>query len=364
MKDPNRQRRLSSLNAAFIFTGLLALIAIVFACKCTYPAVAFLIALAAFASGGITGFIFGIPRTMQKSTSTEGHTEVHDNTNLEQISDWLTKIMVGVGLTQINSIKSGFYTLSEQAGIAIGGSTAAAEQNTVFAGAILLFFALDGFLICYLWTRLVLTDIQKKGIAADVDKKIFDQDEKDKVATTAVFKQLNRSSDTRDIPTDEMYAILKGASGKTISDIYIMAVNYRKNHWKSSPDCVAKTIPIFESLVLLDKKDEYPENYAQLGYALKDKSVPDYEKAIANFTKAIQKFNANKITAGLSTIYFNRALAQIHLENKFPHHPSDAAIAEQISKDIQAAKTDKLVRDMIPQTILPEWQRLNNLPTD
>src|SRR5690606_13665994 len=130
MKDPNHQRRLSSLNAAFIFTGLLALTAIFFACKCTYPAVAFLEALAAFASGGITGFIFGIPRTMQKSTATDGHTEVHDNTNLEQISDWLTKILVGVGLTQINAIKSGFYTLAEQAGVAVGGP-AAAPQNTV-----------------------------------------------------------------------------------------------------------------------------------------------------------------------------------------------------------------------------------------
>ena len=60
------------------------------------------VAAAATAVGAFLGFLFGIPRTLQGNT-TPGPDEIADyrpNTNLEQISDWLTKILVGVGLVK------------------------------------------------------------------------------------------------------------------------------------------------------------------------------------------------------------------------------------------------------------------------
>ncbi len=72
--------------------------------------------------GGALGFLFGIPRTLQQeggSPSAEANPEGAEaggpthridyrvNTNLEQISDWLTKILVGVSLTQISEIRDG-----------------------------------------------------------------------------------------------------------------------------------------------------------------------------------------------------------------------------------------------------------------
>ena len=60
--------------------------------------------------GSLVGFLFGIPRTLQE-TREENHPISNNtrkylvNTNLEQISDWLTKILVGVGLTQVTAIK-------------------------------------------------------------------------------------------------------------------------------------------------------------------------------------------------------------------------------------------------------------------
>ena len=67
--------------------------------------------------GALIGFLFGIPRKLQDEqgvASDIGSQEEFDsrvvsalyggNTNLEQISDWLTKILVGVGLTQISSL--------------------------------------------------------------------------------------------------------------------------------------------------------------------------------------------------------------------------------------------------------------------
>lgn len=52
--------------------------------------------------GGMIGFLFGVPR---KNLAAEANNNrlagrsYTPNTNLEHISDWLTKIIVGVGLT-------------------------------------------------------------------------------------------------------------------------------------------------------------------------------------------------------------------------------------------------------------------------
>jgi hypothetical protein len=75
--------------------------------------VSFLLAGAAITMGALTGFLFGIPRSSQLNLSgsveDKGKDKVHyqANTNLEQISDWLTKILVGAGLTQITVIPRG-----------------------------------------------------------------------------------------------------------------------------------------------------------------------------------------------------------------------------------------------------------------
>ena len=66
--------------------------------------------------GGLLGFLFGIPRALQgdhpdgpRAADGSGRdglpaASYRANTNLEQISDWLTKILVGVGLVQIGEI--------------------------------------------------------------------------------------------------------------------------------------------------------------------------------------------------------------------------------------------------------------------
>jgi hypothetical protein len=52
-------------------------------------------------TGGLLGFIFGVPKTLAVGSRTAGGGPANTsrtNTNLEQISDWLTQILVGAGL--------------------------------------------------------------------------------------------------------------------------------------------------------------------------------------------------------------------------------------------------------------------------
>jgi len=127
-----------------------------------------LVGVASFFVGALLGFLFGIPRTLQRSNttaststtntssasagSTNGATEFQANTNLEQISDWLTKILVGVGLTQVNNILTKLSDISGSVAAALGSTSG----NRSFALALIIFFLIVGFFFAYLWTRLHL----------------------------------------------------------------------------------------------------------------------------------------------------------------------------------------------------------------
>ncbi len=106
-----------------------------------------LVALCALLSGGILGFLFGIPRTLQNGV----------NTNLEQISDWLTKILVGVVLIQLGAIADGAGRLFTAVGATLGdGAAGGGADPSIAAGALIVFFSIAGFLIAYVLTRTVL----------------------------------------------------------------------------------------------------------------------------------------------------------------------------------------------------------------
>jgi hypothetical protein len=103
---------------------------------------ALIVAGACYGTGALVGFLFGIPRTLIGDANS---IRVASNTNLEQVSDWLTKILVGVGLTQITTLPS---LLPK-----IGQYFAVANSPSVTL-AIMLGWGIAGFLVGYLLTRL------------------------------------------------------------------------------------------------------------------------------------------------------------------------------------------------------------------
>ncbi|UHQ23360.1 hypothetical protein LVB77_01195 [Lysobacter sp. 5GHs7-4] len=116
--------------------------------------------LCAALAGTLLGFLFGIPRALTEPPPTvvtdparEGAAPRADpgfshNTNLEQISDWLTKIVVGVSLVQAREIADAFNRLSIQAAADWG-----LKNGATTAGFLLATAALLGFLASYIWTR-------------------------------------------------------------------------------------------------------------------------------------------------------------------------------------------------------------------
>jgi tetratricopeptide (TPR) repeat protein len=131
-----------------------------------------LLALGFFAIGMLLGFLFGLPRSPRrpaertqsdppKSESSGENTATPpaakkdddrsvygDNTNLEEVSDWLTKIIVGLGLIDLKDAPHQLKQLSD---------FFAATCGSEFCGAIFLtlgaFFFVIGFVSSYILAR-------------------------------------------------------------------------------------------------------------------------------------------------------------------------------------------------------------------
>jgi tetratricopeptide (TPR) repeat protein len=173
----------------------------------TAALVALAIAAAALAIGAFVGFLFGLPRTL---TSGEARGEARSNavlaaegagaesiaagapdrlgpggpspgvavnTNLEQISDWLTKIIVGVGLTKLEAIPTSLDSFGNSVDryFAYGG-----KPFGIGAG---LFFMIAGFFLSYVGTRVKLS-LVFVGSQRDNSQAATDREEAIKLSST------------------------------------------------------------------------------------------------------------------------------------------------------------------------------------
>lgn len=149
----------------FLVFGLLFT---VWASKSGRVGVSLVWALGTFGGGGLIGFLFGIPRSAQThesdpKTSADPRKSGADsvtrpcsnvNTNLEQISDWFTKILVGISLVEAKSISHYILALARLMAEGMCGT-----GSISLALAMLLTFSTFGFLMGYLATRMFLSPV-------------------------------------------------------------------------------------------------------------------------------------------------------------------------------------------------------------
>lgn len=108
--------------------------------------------------GAAIGFIFGIPRSVQAEGPTAtvieglGERTVRSNTNLERISDWLTGMLVGIGLISIPYIAETFKSIGEKAALGFPGI----PFIGMTAQLIVVYGLIAGFLSAYLVTRILV----------------------------------------------------------------------------------------------------------------------------------------------------------------------------------------------------------------
>lgn len=132
------------------------------------PAITLLWALAFFGVGAVLGFLFGVPRVLQSDDDGTGPKKGYQqrvNTSLEQVSDWLTKGLIGVGLVELKQLPE----FVSNAGAYVAKSFTRPPPDA-FCTAIVVVFLIQGFLIAYLFTRLQLSmlfRVADQAVSAD-----------------------------------------------------------------------------------------------------------------------------------------------------------------------------------------------------
>ncbi len=115
---------------------------------------------AALLAGVLLGFLFGLPRVaVRGNPDAKDSSGLETNSNLDEVSDWLTKILVGLGLVQLGRISHAVSGIGQELAPGLGGVPGAKG----FAIGLLIYAAIDGFLIGYIWTRVDLSRVFQRA---------------------------------------------------------------------------------------------------------------------------------------------------------------------------------------------------------
>ncbi len=120
-------------------------------------------------SGGVIGILFGIPKVITGNpTGTPPSTaetqkiisrSLQENTNLSDISDWLTKIIIGASLVQLKEIPPYIMRIGRRMGAGMATNIQKVESASVFSVGLLLYATVLGFFIGYFVARFIVTDM-------------------------------------------------------------------------------------------------------------------------------------------------------------------------------------------------------------
>lgn len=122
-------------------------------------------------SGILIGFLFGIPRAVSSGElrrSTDARNDAFTlSPNLAEVSDWLTKLLLGAGLVSLTRLggPAGRLIDAVASGLQSAGnvpSSRVASSARVVAGTILVAYAilgfLEGYVITTVWYQKKLND--------------------------------------------------------------------------------------------------------------------------------------------------------------------------------------------------------------
>jgi hypothetical protein len=187
-----------------------------------------LIAACAFALGVLLGFLFGVPQYFAGSGEADAvnsRATYQPNTNLTQVSDWLTKIIIGVGLVEFGQLADAIGRLGDSLEPSFGGSS----SGKAFGIALVVGFFVIGFLVGYLYTRLRL-----QWAFASADRGAFEQAvenvaegvaekkiERQKKADKQALKLLDPTAGQ--LPDEQLKAVIAEASPAAKEQVRIQA---------------------------------------------------------------------------------------------------------------------------------------------
>lgn len=226
-----------------------------------------LVAGAAFIVGVLIGFLFGFPSLSDKSgapANPPAKSLLYD-TNLEQISEWLTKVILGASLVELSRLPPLVGDLSRYIAAAVepgyfhavhvsqASHAAYINSSAPVATAILGYFWCCGMLYGYIYTKYEVvataqTNADDPAALAAVDKWLSDPNGPGDDKARAAMMDLIR---------------VASIAGKV--RIFLKAEKYRK---AGTEEANGRALPIFQALVEADAQEVFHRNRSQYAQAL------------------------------------------------------------------------------------------------
>jgi hypothetical protein len=336
---------------------------------------------AALVSGGLLGFLFGVPRTRedtsprgddavdQRGASGDSSSTYRPNTSLEQIADWLTKILVGVGLVQIRQMPEKLRGIAEYVARGLGPG----EGSETFALAIFVHFSVCGFVFGFLWARIYFPRWFREADQIQMlEEKVTELEKRQRADARALAladTQLNRNPDDPAVTDDEIANAIKEASKPVRIQIFRQAETASRN--TSANDFNLKlegAISIFQGLIKSESDQQYHRNYSELAHALLRKKPRDWQRAENAFSKAIEIRDKMEVK-GWKSYEFYRARCRMGMDADYNNRrPSSDAVKAAIVKDLSvpAKDTEKWKRWSDPANseaakAIQDWRSLNQV---
>jgi hypothetical protein len=296
-----------------------------------------LFAGATFAIGVLFGFLFGFPPTPSSSAQAAAASSpaqnpvappgallpdrrapsVFQNTNLHEVSDWLTKVILGAGLVDLTRLPPQV----EAFAIAMATWTNPQDPSPAVSLSILGYFSACGILFGYVWTRFeVLSTSHPPDRDAD--------------ALHRVDRWLNQPPSPKDdVDRLAMTIAIKSASSGARLKIFLDTEKYRA---VGSETVNARSLPIFEALTEADAQEIFHRIRSQNAFAIMGRKKADAEAASGDWKAALGLLNdAIRIRdrarePGWHEYEFARAVCRIRLDEHFSQKLKSAP-------DVQAA---------------------------
>ena len=333
-----------------------------------------------FAIGALFGFLFGFPPTPSGSTAQaaaptsgaapQGQTapagsgtaspspSVFDNTNLREISDWLTKVIVGAGLVDLQRLPP---QIQKLAWFMAFYTDPRNPPPQAVALAIMAYFSSCGVLFGYVWTRF------------EYFSALYPPD-RDTEALRRVDRWLNQPPGPND-DSDRaaMSNAIKAASAGAQMRILLDAEQYRS---AGTPDANARSLPVFQALVEADPEEGLHRNRGQYALALMARKKEDAAGARADWTRALSLVNdAIRIRdqsnePNWHQYEFARVVCRIRLDDRFGQKPAQkstpetqAAVRADLAKAGDVSDAQKKLIDPgdsnYPTGVTAAWGDLN-----
>ncbi|MCB1880082.1 MAG: hypothetical protein KDI54_08515 [Gammaproteobacteria bacterium] len=188
----------------------------------------------------------------------------------------------------------------------------------------------------------------------------------DEAALVLGYRQLHGASALNQAEAGRLQRAVQRAGSQVRNAVFNLSYDVRHETWATDKHLMERTIPLFEALAAADPR--WHAAHGQLGYALKDKVSPDWQRAKASLDRAVE-LRGERFDEGIYYQY-NRALCAINLDPNYTaavRVPAEAPTRNAVLEILKQARRElegdweRMLQD--PESAdIRTWLTLNGSP--